>query len=279
MTLRSRIKQTLAYSAFFNYPLTSNELHFWLITPKSVSLSELKKNLPQKALHSNIKLRRKKKLLTTQKLQANQKALNFLQSIPTIDLVALTGSLAMDNAKSGDDLDLMIVTKSHTLWLTRLFIIPLFRIFFKTRFPQKQQPQNNDAICLNLWLDTQSLTVPPSKQNLYIAHEVLQIKPIFNRGTTYEHFILNNSWSSSYLANAYKSITLKFTPLPQDTNQDFFLSVFIRLLSLLNFLSFKLQYFYMKPKITREYVTLHSAYFHPRDLSSKISRHLKQRYT
>lgn len=268
MTLRSAIKQTLGYSAFFDYPLTIQELHFWLIINKPVSRSLLIQNLPKSLPQSNPPLRKKRRDITATKLKANQMAINFLRSVPTIKLIALTGSLSMDNAKPDDDLDLMLVTTNNTLWLTRLFVIPIFRFFFKVRTPLHLHYPN--SVCLNLWLDESALKVPENKHNLYIAHEVLQIKPLLNRGQVYEQFIHQNSWTATHLANAYKIITSKFSPPPHKSKN--YLGL---ILSPFNLLAFKAQYTYMKSKITREHITLHSAYFHPRDLSAKLNKAVK----
>jgi len=49
------------------------------------------------------------------------------------------------------------------------------------------------------------------------------------------------------------------------------------LISFFNTLAFKLQYLYMKPKITAEKISLHQAFFHPVDLSGKIQREFERR--
>ena len=134
----------------------------------------------------------------------------------------------------------------------------------KTPVGRAAASQNGSA----LGVPERSDPLPPKKQNLYTAHEVLQIKPILNRHQTYEHFIKTNSWTSSFLANAYTHIVKDFkitTSLKTKHNT----------LSLLNLLAFKFQFFYMKPKITGELIAIDRAYFHPRDLSSKIAQILK----
>jgi len=289
MTLKFSVNQTLAYAKFFNFPLTFNELHFWLIGPRLIPRSKLKQNLKFK----NIKPCLKKYLLTkhnpyrTKRFDVSQKKLHlarkttlFLRCFPTIKLVAVTGSLAVNNALSSDDIDLMIVTSNNTLWLTRLFVLLLLSIFFKRRLPKhtmsKYVNKRSNAICLNLWLDTTALQVPKSKQNLYTAHEVLQIKPLLNRNQTYEKFISSNAWTNKYLANAYEKISSQMTAFPNSKVFISQISIFAKsnLREILNLIAFRLQYYYMKHKITSETISRHSAYFHPRDLSKNISKYL-----
>jgi len=187
MTLRSSINKTLSYAHFFNFPLKITELHFWLIGPKTTTLSSLKKYLKanpinpkfKKLLFTNSNTHRSKRFRVSQKkLRSAVKISRFLNLFSTIKLVAVTGSVAVNNADTNDDIDLMIITSSNMLWLTRLFVVPLIGIFFKRRLPRdiKYQSLNfkpRNAVCLNLWLDTKALQVPASKQNLYTAHEVL----------------------------------------------------------------------------------------------------------
>jgi hypothetical protein len=109
---------------------------------------------------------------------------------------------------------------------------------------------------------------------LYTAHEVLQAKPIFDRGDIYAKFILANSWTSRYLANAYKSASSsvsssKSPPPPQQPTLSFRAKSRNLFLKFLNSFAFHLQYHYMKSKITHETITLHSAYFHPNDYAAR----------
>jgi hypothetical protein len=280
--LQKAIVQTIRYASFFNFELTQYETYLYLISSQTYPLPKKTSLLPPSRLKS-------KRISQTLIKKANQVTL-FLQKFPTINLIAVTGSLAMENAKRGDDLDLMIVTQKNTLWFTRLFIVPLTRLLFKTRHPQhprgvKQSEARlyspgvnvSGAICLNLWLDDSALSLPKSKRNLYTAHEVLQIKPLYNRNFTYERFIQTNSWTKKHLANFYQTITQNRRH-PRGVKQSgarLYSPGVNAVLSVLNLLAFTLQYLYMLPKMTRESVSLHSAYFHPRTLASKLTHYLE----
>src|SRR5688572_27313250 len=187
--LKQAIKKTINYAKFFDYDLTLNELHHWLISDKTYPLSSIAKNSSLTNKFSNS--RKKKALLTQKKLQTLEKVLPLLRMLPTIRLIAITGSLSMNNANPKDDIDIMIITSSNTLWITRPFAILILSLFSKRRHPN-QKAHTKNSICPNLWLDTKALKVPKSKQNLYIENEVLQIKPIFDREETYQSFLLAN---------------------------------------------------------------------------------------
>ncbi|QHO63217.1 hypothetical protein [Candidatus Chazhemtobacterium aquaticus] len=283
--LRSAIIVTLNYARFFDLPLNLSELHFWLIYPKTISKANLTRSLsrlPPSYTYNldkpSLSLRRQRRQLTKQKLTQLSRHIHLLSYIPTIRLITLTGSLAVNNARPKDDIDLMIITTRHTLWLTRLLVTICLLLLGKKRVPTTNRPQPN-TLCINLWLDTSSLAVPTAKRNLYTAHEVLQVKPLYDRHQTYQHFLNQNSWTSRYLANAYHHLVLSTrsdNPNHSSVLNDPWTHI---LLAPLNLIAFSLQYLYMKPKITKESISLHAAYFHPRNLSPRINAFLKSTNT
>jgi len=266
VNLAKAVRQTRKYAAYFRSHLDDEGLHHWLISEEIISkkrLARFPQKLSKRQFH-DIQIHQK---ISKLKIEKAKHIARFLSFFPTILLIAITGSLAVDNAREDDDLDFFIITSANTLWLTRLIVIPLIGIFFKRRkpFAFRHSPfAIRDSVCLNLWLDESALAVPKNKRSLYTAHEVLQAKPIFDRGDTYAKFILANHWTSRYLANAHTAISHQFTANSNSKKNKLLLSTANCILSALNFVCYKIQYSYMKSKITRETITLHSAYFHPR---------------
>lgn len=267
MNLSSAVAKTIAYGGYFNFPLSPEELHFWLITSRTVSKKSLAKYLP--TLNSSAK--KQKQLLLANTKRKETKAIGLIKFIilfPFIRLIALTGSVAANNTKKDDDLDLLVITEANCLWLTRPFLLLLLSLVFNRRHPGDNALKTTNAFCPNLWLDTQSLSVPKNRRNLYTAHEVLQVKPLFDRGQTYQKFLKSNSWTGKYLANAYHELS------HEKVNQKNTNIIFL-LFAPLNYFLYLLQYLYMFPKKTTESVSLHSAYFHKNDLSTTLVNHLK----
>lgn len=263
MDLSQAVKKTIAYGSFFKFPLSPQEICLWLITPNIVQAWIIKKYIPNL---SRSEIEKKEVLLknTKEKEKFAGNIIRYLRLIPSIRLVALTGSVAANNSQKNDDIDLLIVTSSQTLWITRPILLFLLSLKFNRRHPGDDSTNSKNAFCPNLWLDTNSLTVPKKLQNIYTAHEVLQIKPIFDRGETYKRFIRSNIWTKKYLANAYRQFQ-KGTKLKKE--QNYFNFLFFPL----NMTLFVFQYLYMLPKITTELISLHSAYFHKNDLSKALT--------
>jgi len=46
--------------------------------------------------------------------------------------------------------------------------------------------------------------LPESERDLFSAHEVLQMEPVFDRGNTYKKFLLANKWVKTFLPNAWR---------------------------------------------------------------------------
>ena len=178
----------------------------------------------------------------------------YLSKIGDILMVGVTGSVAAENPKKEDDIDLMIITKKNFLWKTRLKI---FLIFWQNKIPHRTEKDN---ICINLWLDETALTMPRSKQSLKNAMDLILMKPIFNKNETYEKFILANAWAKRYVATGYGKIISNDQCLMSNENKEN--NNWIK--KVINKICFWGQYWYMKRKITTELVDLHRAFFHPK---------------
>lgn len=269
MDLRKSVASTISYSSYFNFPLYPNEVHHWLIGSKPVSLRAMASLVP-KMSKSDVLLRKKLKRYSGEKVLRAKRLISLLVFVPGIRMVALTGSVAAGNSKKNDDIDLLFVTSAHCLWLVRPIVITIISLFFRRRHPQEDPAHAPDAFCPNLWLDTTSLAIEKSKRSLYTAHEVLQIIPLLNKDGAYELFLKANSWTKKYLANAYGNLVTQSTSTaPSKDNK----SPVTFLLSPFNYLAYLTQYLYMLPKKTTETVTLHTAFFHTTDYSSKL-RHI-----
>jgi hypothetical protein len=103
-------------------------------------------------------------------------------------MVALTGGLAMENARDGD-MDFFIVTAPGRLWLVRGLTVALVRaarLF-------------GDRLCPNFFLTEKVLAL--RDQNLYTAHEIAQMIPLYGSHVYCQVRALNR-WTDDFLPNA-----------------------------------------------------------------------------
>jgi hypothetical protein len=208
------VLKTLIYSDIFDYPLKAWEIHKWLIGKKA-SLREVEntlKRLEKKEKISSkggyyflpkrdslVKKRRERQLSSTSLLRKLGLILRLLKWVPFIKLIGLSGSLSLENAKKGDDIDLFIIIQRGRLWACRLLLFLLVNFLGVGRRRAEKSLMVGGKICINILLEEPSLGQDDG--NIYIAHEVLQMIPLFQRDHIYTSYLLENSWAFDYLPN------------------------------------------------------------------------------
>jgi predicted nucleotidyltransferase len=193
-----------------------------------------------------------------------------LSHTPFVKAIYLTGSLAMFNSKTDSDIDFMIITKEGTLWTTR-FILTLYTSLLGLRRTPGSH-KNAGKLCLNLYLTPESYMLPVHKQSLYTAYELIQAVPVYDPCDTRAALLAANPWIKYYLSNMITGSDLSKRTLlkrnPRLQAEEGLAAAGRRvLMGTIESLLFNLQYLYMRPKLTREYITINSAFFHPHDPS------------
>lgn len=200
------ILQTLAYADVFDYPLTAQEIHQYLIetatTQKAVRavlnngrlvphcLSRVRDYFTLHGRESIVETRlRRAEMAARMWPKARQYGL-AIASIPFVRMVAVTGALTMDNVETGDDFDYLIVTGPGRLWLCRAMIIALV---------VKPAARRGDEICPNYLLSERALVL--RERNLFTAHELVQMVPLAGFAV-YRRLRELNSWVDDFLPNA-----------------------------------------------------------------------------
>lgn len=265
-SLPPSLRDTLTYFDKYDYPLTLDEIKYWspVTHPLSFPLSLIKRGdrgefyfLPGRS--HLVKLRKQRERFSKKKWLIAKQVGDQLKKFPSIAAIFVTGALAMNNCPKNDDIDLMIITKPNTLWLTRFFIDIYLKLSKLRRLPNTEHRTLNTSnlICDNLWLDTKNLVM--HTHTIYLAHEILQAKCIFDREGVHYQFLKQNSWVKKYLPIAYTHSIKKTEYRISNIEYLIFWP--------LNLLFFLIQYLYMLPKMTSEKVGLGFAFFHPSKLA------------
>lgn len=267
MNLLNRIKKTYSYGLIFGYKRSLPEIIKWLISPKRVRGHQIKEVITANKLNFKVKIKKNKHAHFKKNL--SKKYLRFLSHLPTIEFIGLTGSVSANNAKSYDDIDLLIICSPNTLWLTRPIVLLYLEIIQKRRKWKTPKNRQKDLFCTNLWLDSNNLSIPNEQRNLYTAHEALQVYPLFDQNSIFRKFLLKNKWVKRFLNNAYR-LTLKRQKNSNKSTQknNYYLYP-------LNYLSFVIQYFFMLGHHKGEIVEIGRAYFHDQSFSGMV---LKKHY-
>jgi hypothetical protein len=209
LSLEQAILATLAYADVFDYPLTADEIHWYLwgvragrgqvyealsstgplAEATSTVLEEVKYyTLPGR--EALVKVRQRRELASARLWEQAQEYAGWIARMPFVRMVALTGSLAAGNAEDGADIDFLVVTEPGRLWLCRAGILGV--VYWAARRGVK--------LCPNYLITTNALALRDCSP--YAARELVQMAPLFGMDTYYQ-MRAANTWVEAYLPNAW----------------------------------------------------------------------------
>lgn len=290
----SALIRTLAYSDIFDFPLKEDDILKFFIGKRigSNALQNLLVRHRDFIAYRNgyycfvgreqiISKRKKREKESIKKLQIARRIALYLSIIPTVRYIGLSGNVAMKNAEKDDDIDFFIITKSRTLWATRLFAIILLKLlgYHRRKFTLKVK----NMVCMNMFLDEQKLSLSKKRQDLYSAHEIVQMVSLFDRDNMFWKFLVANEWVKKYLPNAYGCMDGKKV-ICQTSRQtgkvasyaQYLFSLFLQFVlrfSVIEIVAKQLQLWYMLRHRTKEEITDTMLAFHPNDYRNKILAH------
>ncbi len=203
--LEQAILDTLAYADIFQYPMTPDEIHRYLIEVKA-SLPEVCAALDRMETHQGmvecqdgfyslpgrvhlVAIRRRRRQAAARLWPQAIHYGRLISHLPFVRMVAVTGSLAMNNAEPPADLDYLIVTRPGRLWLARAMVILLVR----------WAAARGSVLCPNYFLTDTAMAL--QERDLFTAHELAQMVPLsgFAVHTAMRRL---NDWVAGYLPNA-----------------------------------------------------------------------------
>lgn len=289
--VQKEIVKVIKYFDFFDYAPSLDEIFTFLSTKIDKQL--LKKALKQKDLRFKIydlrliyclkgrerllKLKSQRKKITEAKIIKIRHFLSLLKLFPQIRLVGLSGSAAMGSCREKDDIDLFVITARRRLFTARFISIILAFLLGLKRSRGIKKAQNK--VCLNLFFDERELSVPKFKRSEYVAHEVLQMKPLFARDDIYERFLDENKWVYKIFPNAV-NINSNIQAPKNKQIQNFNLEdskLFVICNLVIGILSKGAEFIYRRLQLqlinrhkTTEIITDTQLWFHPNDFEIKV---------
>ena len=264
------ILDTLSYRAVFAYPMSSYQLATFLISKEEISTNAIRQELKRLIKIGAVSQKGGKYFLSGvtpidwELRMAGTKAvlagLDFvfksLGRIPWVLFIGVTGTMAVGNGTGKDDVDVFIITTRGRAWLTRLFVVILLKVCGCYR----SDIAPAGKICPNIFVDEQNTAWDKTRQNLYTAHEIVMMRPVFDRRGTYFKFLSANKWVFDYFGN-FKGDTLA---------DDVATGRHSRLIDQLEALLMRLQLFYMKNRKTVEVTTRGLIHFNRDDSTKRI---------
>lgn len=201
------IMRTLLYADLFDFAMTDEEIHRFLIHTAPVPREKIQQALQTHTALSPLIIRRngytavrdnpaaietriQREKMAVELWDDAQRYGRLLARIPFVRMVALTGALAVRNpASMQDDFDYLLVTEPGRVWIARLFAVVIVRL---VRLRARE-------LCPNYVMASDQLK--QGRQDLYTAHELAQMMPVSGR-EIYLAMLNANRWMSAYLPNA-----------------------------------------------------------------------------
>jgi hypothetical protein len=241
--LEKSVLATVAYYDVLDYPLTGVEVFKYLINPlrlisqlgagdelelgpikrnefldilKILKNKNLKKFIEEKNGFYFLKGRRdlfeqriERQKIAIQRWKKVYKVIKYLQICPFIKMIAVCNSLAIDNSKQEADIDFFIIVKRNRIWLTRFLITLIVWLLGEWRHKKRVAAK----ICLSFYitdaaLNLENISILP--YDIYLAHWIAQLKPVYCRDDIYKKFILANKWLKTYLSNLDQILNIRY---------------------------------------------------------------------
>lgn len=201
--LQQAILQTLVYADLFDYPLTPKEIvrYLGVCAEPAIILNELEHSAASGLLvrhngyvalsgrDSLFDLRSHREQIAREMWPAARRYTSWLARLPFVRMVAVTGTLAVNNVEAQDDIDLFIVTAPERLWLCRALVILVVRLAALA----------GDELCPNYFLSQRQMVFPD--HNIFGAREVVQMVPLYGPDIYWQIRKLNR-WVDDFLPQA-----------------------------------------------------------------------------
>ncbi len=194
---------TLAYADMFDYPLTLPEIHRYLVgtAAELAEVTTAVNGLEGRGIERRdgyvfvagrrhtVDMRLRRRRSSAPRWDKARRYAWALSRCPFVRMVAVCGSLAVDNVDDHGDIDIFCITVRGRLWWGQVAAMLLRRLPAFAR----------QHVCPNFFLSAGSLRL--DDRNLYTAHEIIQAAPLAGEAV-YREFVDANDWLDELLPNA-----------------------------------------------------------------------------
>ncbi len=214
--------RTIAYFDLFDYPLTATEIWKFLYHPE---LPETERRLlkvsacldQSEYLHSKLSVveafycfkgresivaeRKRRNNRVDHQMRKVMRMVHWLRIFPWIKMIAIISSLPLGNVKQGSDIDLFIVSKKDSIWVTRLFTAG----FLKLLRQRPDESRTKDRFCLSFFITEDALGIDHAAfgpDDIAFQYYIQSCMPLYDPDHIYPKFLDANQWLSKYLPNA-----------------------------------------------------------------------------
>lgn len=208
MEIRKRIYETICWFDLFDRPLLGMEVYKYLFKNDS-DLKNVRKNLRKmigtdlsrkgnlyclKGREEIFDIFKKRQVFSKKKWRRAKFVGMLLRKVPFVRGVAVSQSLAIDNAKEKSDIDLFIITAKNKLWTSRA-LVNLMLDTFRLRSLKSKAPICPSFLIVRDSLDLGGAALKP--KDIYLAYWVASLRPLFGK-EIFKEFLRENKWIRQY---------------------------------------------------------------------------------
>jgi len=204
--------EPILYGDIFDYPLTLEEV--WRYCPLPLSREQVAERLEnyQRLVQCSdgfyhltgreelVAMRHSRQETSRVIWKQALRVAGLICNVPFIRGMAITGSLATDNAGEDGDPDFLVITANNRVWTVFFFLGTI------------QKMTSTHTLCPNFYISENNLTVTPC--DYYNAREVTQAIPLLG-DQLFQRFQETNRWVSSYLPNCAESVAPATRTIPR----------------------------------------------------------------
>lgn len=203
MSEREAILRSLAWQATLGYPPTLSELrqHAEAVigddeVDELIASGEVVSDRGRLVLageEASIDELERRERFFPRKWQKILRLARLLRWVPTIRWMAVCNTTAVGYARDAADIDLMIITRSGTLWMTRLILAGMARLI--GRRPGERESER-DAWCFSFFVSDQALSLKRyalAPHDPYLEWWTLRLLPLIDDGIG-EAFWREQAW-------------------------------------------------------------------------------------
>jgi predicted nucleotidyltransferase len=217
--LRSSLLAALAFFDIFNYPLTFAEIRRWRYGSSGLDDGPVEAALLTDLLSAPpiatdqgyyflqgrqeiVATRQRRYRLAEDKFRKARRLARLARLLPSVRLIAVCNSLALSNADTESDIDLFIVCRPGTLWVTRLIIAGTLHLLGLRPTGNRHE----DTFCLSFFLAENDLDISRlalSGGDVYLPYWIASLVPVYDAGGVLNSFFEANGWIKQQLPGIY----------------------------------------------------------------------------
>ncbi len=196
----------LAYFDIFSFPLSRVELEVWQWQTDNgfvnLPVEEDKGFYFLAGKRDSTRERQRRYRISVSKLKRAKLFAKIFRLLPSVQMIAVCNSLGYFNARLDSDIDLFIIVKPGTVWLTRFWLQGILKLLRARPFDRGTR---RDSICLTFFLTSDHLDIGHlqiAKPDVYLHYWLTQLIPLYDPFGYYQQFLQANSyWLKKHLPN------------------------------------------------------------------------------